>query len=262
MATGTGTSVPPWRNRIVGEADEPPENLLANPRNWRVHPGRQRDAMRGSLSEVGWVQRVIVNTTTGHVIDGHLRVEEAISAGAPTVPVLYVELTPEEEAVVLATLDPLGAMAGTSDERLRALLAEVTVADDGLAALLSRLARDYGDAYTGAIAVPRYEPTGDPPPPPAKLYDDERTAKLLAALNEDHDLDVDTRAFLEQAAMRHTRFEYGAIAEFYASAPANVQRHMEASALVIVDVDDAIRNGYLSFVSAIDALVEEDDGGD
>ena len=41
-------------------------------------------------------------------------------------PVLYVDLDPEEEALVLATLDPIGAMAGRDDEKLQALLADVT----------------------------------------------------------------------------------------------------------------------------------------
>ncbi len=128
-----------WRNRIVGSGDEDPTQLLANPKNWRTHPAGQRDALRGSLSEVGWVQQVLVNRTTGHVVDGHARVEEAITRAEPTVPVLYVELDPEEEALVLASLDPIGAMAQRDDERLTALLAELHVDDAGLQALLDEL---------------------------------------------------------------------------------------------------------------------------
>jgi len=129
----------PWRSRIVGSGEEPPDQLLANPRNWRTHPGAQRDALRGSLSEVGWVQQVLVNRTTGHVVDGHARIEEAISAGAPTVPVLYVELTEEEERLVLATFDPIGAMAQADSVRLDELLAELNANDPGLQALLDSL---------------------------------------------------------------------------------------------------------------------------
>ena len=79
------TTATPWRNRIVGSGDEDPTQLLVNPRNWRTHPGAQRDALRGSLSEVGWVQQILINRASGHVVDGHARIEEAISAGAPTV---------------------------------------------------------------------------------------------------------------------------------------------------------------------------------
>ena len=246
----------PWRNRIIGEADEDPTQLLANPLNWRLHPGRQRDAMRGTLSEVGWVQRVIVNRQTGHVIDGHLRIEEAISAGAETIPVLYVDLSPEEEKIVLATLDPIGAMASQSSERLRELLDEVAVDSAALMSLIEKMRKDYGDAYTGVITVPRYEPTGERPATSA-LRDEAKADKLRADIRA-ADLDEDIRDFLLAAAGRHTVFDYGAIAEFYAHASADVQRLMEASALIIIDYENAIRDGYVQFTEAISALAEED----
>jgi DNA modification methylase len=129
-----------WRNRIVGAGEEAPDQLVANPANWRTHPGPQREALRGSLSTVGWVQQVMVNQRTGFVIDGHARVEEALSRNEPTVPVLYVDLSPEEEALVLATLDPIGAMATRDDARLQELLSGLVVDDAGLLALLGDLA--------------------------------------------------------------------------------------------------------------------------
>lgn len=129
-----------WRNRIVGfDPAADPTQLLANPSNWRLHPGDQRDALRGSLSQVGWVSGVMVNVTTGHVVDGHARVEEALSA-EQTVPVLYVELEPDEEWLVLATYDPMAAMARTDHEQLGALLHELELdTDEGLSELLVRL---------------------------------------------------------------------------------------------------------------------------
>ncbi len=130
----------PWRSRIVGQEQVDPSQLLANPANWRTHPAAQRNALRGSLDTVGWVQQVLVNRTTGHVVDGHARVEEAIDRGESTVPVLYIELSAEEEALVLATLDPIGAMADRDGAKLEALLAEITVDDAGLLALLGDLA--------------------------------------------------------------------------------------------------------------------------
>jgi ParB-like chromosome segregation protein Spo0J len=129
----------PWQNRIVGSGEEDPTQLLANPRNWRTHPGPQRNALRGSLSEVGWVQQVMVNQRTGFVVDGHARIEEAISAHEPTVPVLYVDLSDEEERLVLATLDPIGAMAQADSTRLDELLAELNAQTPGLQALLASL---------------------------------------------------------------------------------------------------------------------------
>lgn len=128
-----------WRNRIVGQGEEAPDQLVANPRNWRIHPKTQQGALAGALDEVGWVQQVMVNQRTGFVVDGHARVALAISRGEPTVPVLYVDLSPEEEGLVLATLDPIAAMATTDEAKMNELLAEVSVDDAGLARLLGSL---------------------------------------------------------------------------------------------------------------------------
>jgi ParB-like chromosome segregation protein Spo0J len=95
-----------WRNRIVGHADVAPADLVPNPRNWRSHPAEQQRALAGALAEVGWVAEVLVNRTTGNVVDGHLRIELALARAEPTVPVTYVELSDDEERLVLASLDP------------------------------------------------------------------------------------------------------------------------------------------------------------
>ena len=144
----TGMSPMAWRNRIIGDGYEAPDQLLANPLNWRVHPLHQQEKLEGVLSEIGWIQRVIVNRATGHVIDGHARVGLAISRGEPLVPVLYVDLTLEEERLVLATLDPIGALAGTDRQVLDALLAEVSSQGGAVQRLLDDLARDNALADT------------------------------------------------------------------------------------------------------------------
>lgn len=125
-----------WRSRITGSGEEDPTQLVANPRNWRIHPKGQQDALGSVLDEVGWVQQVLVNRTTGNVVDGHLRVELALSKNEATVPVLYVELTEAEEALVLASLDPLSAMAASDESKLRELLTDISVDKDELMAQL------------------------------------------------------------------------------------------------------------------------------
>jgi ParB-like chromosome segregation protein Spo0J len=119
----------------VGSGEEAPDQLLANPSNWRIHGKAQRAALREVLDTVGYVAQVIVNRRTGHLVDGHLRVEEALSYGQPSIPVLYVDLSEQEERLVLASLDPLAAMAATDEAKLRELLAEVSV-DFGAACYL------------------------------------------------------------------------------------------------------------------------------
>lgn len=113
-----------WKNRIVGEAVVTASELKGNPKNWRTHSAAQRGAIDGILDTVGWVQRVIVNRQTGLIVDGHARVEQAATRGEK-VPVVYVELTEGEEALVLATLDPIGAMAGVNRETLNSFVKEI-----------------------------------------------------------------------------------------------------------------------------------------
>ncbi len=145
-----------WRNRIVGEGEQPASQFIANPNNWRVHPLAQRDAMRGALNEVGWVQRVIVNRRTGYLVDGHERVWQALQNGDAPVPYVEVDLDPAEEAYVLATLDPIGAMAQASKDQLGTLLAEVQSGEAGVQAMLAEVAEraelwadvPYGDTST------------------------------------------------------------------------------------------------------------------
>lgn len=118
------------RNRIVGTGEIDPRELKANPRNWRKHPSAQRGAIHHSLERVGWVQGVLLNKTTGNMIDGHLRVEDAIDAGEATVPYTEVELTEAEELEVLATLDPIGAMAETNVDLLATIVDEIGLPED------------------------------------------------------------------------------------------------------------------------------------
>lgn len=142
----------PWQNRIVGHEIVDPEQLLANPLNARVHGKLQQDATVGNLNDIGWVKSVVVNTTTGHVIDGHLRITLAMRKGEP-VPVEYVELSEAEEKQALATLDPLTNLATYDDELLDALLREVNTGDEALMEMLAGLAQEAGLYPDGAPDV-------------------------------------------------------------------------------------------------------------
>lgn len=154
-----------WEKRIVGSGDESPTTLRANPRNWRRHPADQHDALREILDQVGWVQQVVVNQRTGHLVDGHLRVELAESRNEDSVPVLYVDLEPDEERLVLAALDPIAALAQADTQALAQLLDGLAMGD-ALSAMLADLAPvvveqiDRGDALDSldvSIDEPQHE---------------------------------------------------------------------------------------------------------
>jgi len=151
MKSGAGR----WQNRIVGHADVPPDQLIPNPSNPRRHPAAQRAALTGSLDTVGWVAETTLNVRTGNLVDGHARLEEALRRGEPTIPVTYVDLSEDEERLVIATFDPIGAMASFDAARLDELLATLKPEKDALAGLLDDLARANGlDALRAGLSDP------------------------------------------------------------------------------------------------------------
>ena len=130
-----------WKNRIIGYGEEAPEQLLANPKNWRIHPSEQQEGLQGVLDEVGFVQGVIVNQATGFVVDGHMRVSLALRTEQSKIPVTYVDLTPEEEDTILSTFDPIGAMAVTDRVKLKELLDTVETENERVNKIMSDIAK-------------------------------------------------------------------------------------------------------------------------
>lgn len=158
MATKTRTKAV-WANRIVGDDVVPAASLLANPENWRLHPEPQAQSLSGVLERVGWVQKVLVNRRSSPewgerqnletMVDGHLRVKLALQQGPETpVPRTVVDLSPEEEALVLATLDPISAMAQADPGLLESLLDQTRATIDEMTSAgndaLGRMLADLG----------------------------------------------------------------------------------------------------------------------
>lgn len=133
-----------WSNRIVGYGTDAPDQLLANPEQWKIHPKTQQDSLDSILSKVGWVQNVVVNRTTGHVVDGHARIGLAIAKGEKEIPITYVELTQEEESLVLAVLDPLASLAAIDRAKWDEIVADLATSDPGIAEVIERLTPDFG----------------------------------------------------------------------------------------------------------------------
>lgn len=112
------------------------------------------------------------------------------------------------------------------------------------------------EKYTTATNIPQYEPETAEMPTFSEMVDTSKRDELIAEI-EASDIDDDAKAFLEAAASRHCVFSYSKIADYYSQAPAKVQRLMERSALVIIDYDDAIANGYATLKGALERISVE-----
>lgn len=110
--------------------------------------------------------------------------------------------------------------------------------------------------YTTKVNIPQYEITGAEPEL-NELYSTEKTNQLIDEI-EKAEVPAEIKDFLRIAAYRHTVFNYRNIAEYYAHAEKTVQELMEQSALVIIDVDNAIANGYVKLTKKIEELMEDD----
>lgn len=112
-----------------------PQSLDENPMNWRKHPNRQKNAIGASIKANGWADTLLFNETTGRLIDGHARRAVAIRDGIDSVPVLVGSWTEEQEKHLLATLDPMAAMAETDAEALTSLTDMIREDEEAFASL-------------------------------------------------------------------------------------------------------------------------------
>ena len=96
--------------------------------------------------------------------------------------------------------------------------------------------------YTSKISIPQYLPKNECP----NIFDLVGLKKYNELINdiENSSVTKDQKNFLRLAATRHLVFNYAKIADYYAHQPREMQDLMEKSALVLIDFDDAIANGY------------------
>lgn len=109
--------------------------------------------------------------------------------------------------------------------------------------------------YTAKVGVPQYLPKVECP----KLwecYDVKKYNELIKNINASNVTDEE-KEFLRVAATRHIVFTYSKVADYYAHASKEMQELMEQSALVIIDIDDAIANGYVKLSKNIEKIMKE-----
>ncbi len=128
-----------FRDRIKELRRVRVSELEPHPLNWRVHPESQRKALKGVLEQIGFANALLVRETDDgrlQLIDGHLRAAVAAEQWAPA---LVLDVSEEEAAQLLATLDPLAAMAETDVEKLEQLQRNFTINDAAVQKMLADL---------------------------------------------------------------------------------------------------------------------------
>jgi hypothetical protein len=231
--------------------------LKTKTRNPRKISDRDFEKLMGSVQEFPkmlTLRPIVYDPVTMEVLGGNQRLRALLSAGYKSIPEEWVksaeDLT-EDEKKRFVVQDNVEAgdwdfeiLAEDWDkEDLGAWGVEMPTFDDE--------ENKPENPYTAKVETPIYEPR-DKKPKHKEVYDVEKFNTLVSDI-EASAASKEDKEFLKIAASRHIVFNYELIADLYANSDAEVQSLMEKSALVLIDYQKAIENGFVRMSEEIAA---------
>lgn len=114
---------------------------------------------------------------------------------------------------------------------------------------------EHDEKYLRKVNIPQYLPS-ETKPRIEELCNDDKTYKLVEEIKNSN-LPENEKQFLIKSAQRHLVFNYSKIADYYAHSNKEMQELMEKSGLVIIDINDAIANGYVKLNTELKKLILE-----
>lgn len=175
------------------------------------------------------------------IIEGHGRMLACKSLGMTEVPCVRLDhLTDEQRREYAIAHNATAELSIWDKDFLAEELADLDLSEFDFSFLDDEKKEN---PYTAKIKIPQYKVQGEQPRLD-ELYDTDKTDDLIAEIQISGVSEAE-KQFLIEAAKRHTVFNYKMIAEYYAHASHEMQQLMERSALVIIDYEDAIANGYV-----------------
>lgn len=243
----------------------PISELLTDENNARLHSGRNIEVIANSLKMFGQRKPIVVHN--GVILAGNGTLEAAKTLGWEEITITEVpENWDTETAKAYAIADNRTAeLAEWNEDTLIKQLLELEqdgweIKDFGFDDLKiheEELSDKQENPYSMQVVIPQYEIVGEKPTL-TELFDRTKTLHLQSVI-QDTDMPSEVAEFLMAAAERHTVFNYKKIAEYYPHATPEIQELMEQSALVIIDLQSAIANGYARLKEVLDELKEEDE---
>lgn len=233
-------------------------------KNARKHSAEDVQYIVNSIEEFGMCDPIGIWGKNNLVVEGHGRLLALKKLGYATAPCIRLDHLSDEQRRAYALAHNRTAEMSEWDGDLLAQeredLIDFDFTDFGFNDLEEKLEKDLSDAYSLNTNIPQYEVSGKKVSVD-DLCDSDKTEELIEKI-EASKISRQEKDFLIKAAGRHTVFNYKNIAEYYANASYDMQELMEESALVIIDIDDAIANGYCTLVEEIENLREEEDFDD
>lgn len=216
------------------------------------------DKVALSISAFGFKVPIVIDANNV-IVTGHTRLKAAKKLGMKTVPCIMADDLTEEQIKAFRLADNKVAEFSEWDEEK--LMKELEALGDIDMSLYGfefpeDTEDNEDDTYSDATNVPQYDIQGETPDL-SELIDEEKANELLDEI-ENSDLSYEEKSFLRKAAQRHLVFNYRKVAEYYANASEEMQKLMEKSALVIIDYNDAIMNGYSTLSQKVQKMLEAD----
>jgi len=239
--------------------------LIPFAKNSRTHSDSQVAQIAGSIREFGFTNPILIDEKNG-IIAGHGRLLAARKLNLEDVPCIRLEGLTEAQKRAYVIADNKIALNAGWDEKLLALeLKELGnlefdtdktgFTSEEIAQLsLDDIAEGTEEPYTRKIETPKYEPSNEKPNLEG-LCNRDKVKKLIDDIKASG-LTEDEKNFLLIAAERHTVFDYRKIADYYSHANAEMQNLMEMSALVIIDFDKAIENGFVKLSEELNKMFD------
>jgi hypothetical protein len=220
-----------------------------------------------SIKEFGFTNPLLIDEQGG-IIAGHGRLMAAKKLGLQEVPTITLGgLTEAQKKAYVIADNQLALNAGWDMDTLRVEIEHLKEVDfdidllgfgkDQLNEILSLKDAISPSPYSQKVGAPTYEPTGEKPSL-EELFSDEKAMDLITTIQASK-LEEKEKQFLMAAASRHIVFNYEKIANFYAHSTKECQELMECSALVIIDFDKAIANGFVQLAKEMDDILSDDD---
>lgn len=259
---------------IEGKIDQ----LIPDDKNMNKHNQYGMSLLEKSISELGLGRSIVVDKNN-RIIGGNGVVETAANLGMEDVIIIPSDGTKlvvvrrddvdldSEAGRKLALAD--NAVANVNLEWDTEVLQEVTgkwgIAPEDWGIDMPDFSEEGSggggteeDPYSHKIKAPTYEPKNEKPII-ADLCNEARADELVKEIMAS-DVSPEEKRFLTIAAKRHQVFDYSKIADYYAHSGKEMQDLMEKSALVIIDFNKAIENGYVKLTHQIADQYEEEGG--
>lgn len=232
----------------------PVADLKPYENNARKHEDADVQTIVASIQEFGFDDPIGIWGKDNLIVEGHGRLLAAKKLNMETVPVIRLDhLTDEQRRAYALAHNKTAEMSQWDFDVLGGELDDILNIDMAMFGFDAETEDNESEGeYTKKTDIPQYDVQGDEVSL-EQLVDREKAHELIEEI-EVSNVSEDEKTFLKLAARRHYVFNYKKIAEYYAQTSEEMQKLMERSALVIIDYDNAIANGYIKLSKRLEEL--------